>query len=125
MSYRLINANEIAEKYPVVNEMECIYADLPNGLDGKHYTLVDNKPCALVDTVSMMASADYKERFKAEYYQLKIRYQKLQNILDKWDNGELDFEPTCPRCIYDRQIQGMEVYLDTLVDRAELENIEL
>ena len=119
MSYRLVNANEIAEKYPVVNEMDCIYADLPNGLDGKHYSLVDNKPCAFVDAVSM------KEKFKAEYYQLKIRYQKLKIFLDKWDNGELDFDPTCPRSIYDRQIQGMEIYLDALADRAELECVEL
>ena len=27
----------------------------------------------LQDTMSMMVSDDYKERFKAEYYQLKIR----------------------------------------------------
>lgn len=30
----------------------------------------------LRDTAEMMNSADYKERFKAEYYQLKIRYGK-------------------------------------------------
>lgn len=37
MSYRLIDSNELAEKYPEVNDMPCMYADLPNGLDGKHY----------------------------------------------------------------------------------------
>lgn len=31
----------------------------------------------LKDTVEMMTSSDYKERFKAEYYQLKLRYNKL------------------------------------------------
>lgn len=30
----------------------------------------------LSDTVQMMNSADYKERFKAEYWQTKIRYDK-------------------------------------------------
>ena len=39
MSYRLIDSNELVLKYPEVNDMPCIYADLPNGLDGKHYTL--------------------------------------------------------------------------------------
>lgn len=37
MSYRLINANDIAEKYPEVNDMPAIYADLENGLDNKYH----------------------------------------------------------------------------------------
>lgn len=32
----------------------------------------------LKDTVSLMASDDYKDRLLAEYWQLKIRHQKLQ-----------------------------------------------
>lgn len=79
----------------------------------------------LKDTVELMESADYKDRFKAEYYQLKIRYEKLKAMLDKWDNGSLEFAPTCPREIYDKQIKGMEIYLDILVDRAEIEGVEL
>lgn len=82
-------------------------------------------PTELKDTVELMISEDYKERFKAEYYQLKIRYEKLKVMLDKWDNGELDFEPTCPREIYDKQIEGMETYLDVLKDRSEIEGVEL
>ena len=35
MSYRLVDSNDLAIKYPEVNDMSCIYADLPNGLDGK------------------------------------------------------------------------------------------
>ena len=38
-----------------------------------------------------MTSKDYKERFKAEYYQLKIRYEKLDAMIKNWDN--LSFEP--------------------------------
>lgn len=82
-------------------------------------------PTELKDTVELMTSEDYKERFKAEFYQLKIRYEKLKVMLDKWDNGELDFEPTCPREIYDKQIEGMEIYLDVLKDRAEIEGVVL
>ena len=37
MSYRLIDSNAIAEEYEWVNDMPCIYADLPNGLDGNYY----------------------------------------------------------------------------------------
>lgn len=79
----------------------------------------------LRDTVDLMLSDDYKDRFKAEYLQLKIRYEKLKVMLDKWDNDELDFTPTCPREVYDEQIEGMETYLDVLVDRAGLEGIDL
>ncbi len=41
----------------------------------------------LRDTVELMNSADYKERFIAEYQQLVIRYKGLRNMLDKWDRG--------------------------------------
>lgn len=49
MSYRLINANEIANKYPEVNDMKCIYADLPNGIDGKLYNFHGEE--AVIDKV--------------------------------------------------------------------------
>ena len=39
MSYRLVDANELALVIPEVNTMPCIYADLPNGLDNGHYDL--------------------------------------------------------------------------------------
>ena len=43
MSYRLIDSNEIAIKYPEVNEMDCIYVDLPNGLDNE-YHYIESEP---------------------------------------------------------------------------------
>lgn len=79
----------------------------------------------LNETVDLMLSEDYKERFLAEFMQLKIRYTKLRTMLDKWDNNELEFTPTCPREIYDKQISAMESYIDVLADRAEIEKIEL
>ena len=79
----------------------------------------------LVDTVEMMNSSDYKERFKAEYAQLVIRVNGLKNMLDKWDRGELDFTPTCPREIYNDQMEYMVNYMTVLADRAYMENIDL
>lgn len=35
MSYRLIDSNAIAIKYPEVNEMPCVYANLPDGMNGQ------------------------------------------------------------------------------------------
>lgn len=79
----------------------------------------------LKDTVALMESADYKERFKAEYYQLKTRFEKLKAMLDKWDNGTLEFTPTCNRGIYNFQIKAMGEYIACLETRAVIENIEL
>ena len=79
----------------------------------------------LKDTIDLMQSEDYKERFKAEYQQLKIRFEKLKAMLDKWDKGELEFTPTCNRGIYNFQIRAMADYLATLETRAVIENIEL
>ena len=79
----------------------------------------------LSETVEMMNSTDYKERFKAEYNQLAIRYKGLKTMLDKWDNGTLQFEPTCPRSTYNMQIKAMADYLAVLEARAVMENIVL
>lgn len=77
----------------------------------------------LKDTVEMMTSDDYKERFKAEYWQLKIRRDKLQNMVDNWDN--LDFTPTCAYSTYVCQLLAMEDYMTLLRNRAEQEEVEL
>lgn len=79
----------------------------------------------LKDTVELMNSADYKERFVAEYQQLVIRYRGLRNMLDKWDRGELEFMPTCPRSTYNMQIRAMTDYIAVLEARAVMEGITL
>lgn len=79
----------------------------------------------LKDTVNLMNSTDYKERFKAEYMQVRIRYEKLKAMLDKWNTGKLNFMPTCPRGVYNFQIRAMADYIASLEARAAIENIEL
>lgn len=79
----------------------------------------------LKETVELMTSSDYRERFVAEYEQLVIRYQGLRNMLDKWDRNELDFTPTCPRSTYNMQIKAMTDYIGVLEARAVMEGIEL
>lgn len=79
----------------------------------------------LKDSIPMMQSDDYKERFKAEALQVAIRLDKLNSMLEKWDGGTLDFEPSCPYWLLSTQRNAMEIYLETLVQRAEIEGIEL
>lgn len=79
----------------------------------------------LKDTVALMNSPDYKERFKAEYYQVKIRYDKLGEMLCKLRNGTLEFEPVCSETLLSRQLYHMRMYLIDLETRAKIEGIEL
>jgi len=79
----------------------------------------------LKDTIPMMTSPDYKERFKAEYYQLKIRLEKLSAMLDKYVAGVLDFTPSCPFYIFQDQEANMKRYLRILENRAKIEKIDL
>ena len=73
----------------------------------------------------LMLNSDYKERLIKEYTELKTRYNRLQEMLDKWDEGKLDFTPTCPRELYNMQLRAMKEYLDILVIRAKFEDIQL
>jgi len=79
----------------------------------------------LKDTIKLMQSKDYKERFKAEYYQTKIRYQKLHSMTIKYEAGTLNFEPFCSLELLNEQKKYMGMYLHTLEVRAEIENIKL
>ena len=84
-----------------------------------------NKIVNLVDTVDMMSSPDFKERFKAEYYQLKIRADSLNNMLIKMLTNNLDFKPKCSFDLLNAQLRAMDLYMNYLEDRAEIEGIEL
>lgn len=79
----------------------------------------------LKDTINLMQSDDFKERFKAEYYQTEIRYNKLSEIIGKYYDNALKFTPKTPIRILEAQLNAMGVYLDMLQRRAEYENITL
>ena len=79
----------------------------------------------LKDTIEFMNSSDYKERFIAEYLQLKIRISGLATMLEKYKNGKLNFTPTCSYNLLHSQLVFMGAYLETLEKRAKLEGIEL
>lgn len=79
----------------------------------------------LKDTIEMMQSEDYKERFKAEYQQTKIRYEKLHKMLIKAEAGTLEFEPKCSLILLREQKRHMGNYLWCLEVRAEKEGIIL
>ena len=75
--------------------------------------------------IELMKSEDYKDRFKAEYYQLEDRATKLSNMLEKYKAGTLNFTPSCSYELLNSQLKAMNEYLQYLIIRAEIEGIEL
>ena len=79
----------------------------------------------LNETVALMNSPDYKERFRAEYHQTKIRYDKLDAMTVKYEAGTLNFTPSCSLELLKEQKKHMCNYLRCLKIRAEIEGIDL
>jgi len=86
---------------------------------------MEARPMELRDTVDLMNSTDYKERFKAEYLQLKLRMHGLSNMLRKYKAGELSFTPSCSYDLLNAQFKAMDLYASFLEERAEIEGIDL
>lgn len=91
----------------------------------------------LRETVDLMNSGDYKERFIAEYWQTKIRYEKLKAFNNKIEAayrtdceqcGDRKVEMPkhdCPADLLREQQNRMGEYLHILEVRAEIEGIDL
>jgi hypothetical protein len=94
----------------------------------------------LKDTVYLMNSDSYQERFKAEYYQTKIRYEKLKAFNNKIEAAEITSytsmgdeyrkvvempEHDCPDFLLREQEKAMAEYLHILELRAVIEGIIL
>lgn len=79
----------------------------------------------LKNTIELMLSNDFKERFKAEYYQLDNRIAGLQRMLEGYKNGTLNFTPNCSYEILNEQLACMKAYRHVLIKRAKIENIDL
>lgn len=79
----------------------------------------------LADTIPYMNSSDYKDRFIGEYWQTRIRYDKLHDMTVRYEAGKLNFTPTCPLDLLKEQKKYMGMYLNKLEIRAVLEEINL
>ena len=94
----------------------------------KEFTFKEATPkdeLELKDTVALMNSADYRDRFMAEYIQLDIRTRKLEKMINKYKRGELIFTPSCTISMLEAQLGIMTEYRLLLRMRAKKENIML
>lgn len=94
-----------------------------------YVVLKEKKIMELKETIELMCSNDYKERFIAEYNQTKIRYEKLKNFCNKIEVEEMlgkeETKHDCPLELLREQQKYMGLYLSILEKRALIENVEL
>lgn len=89
----------------------------------------------LKDTMYWMTSDDYKKRFIAEYWQTKIRYERLKQMNTRIEAAErTKYAPStqarepkhdCPMEILREQQLVMGEYLHLLELRAVIEDVDL
>lgn len=83
------------------------------------------------ETVSLMLSPDYKDRFVAEYRQTKLRYENLKAYCNRIeaamrDPAKVDMPPhDCDLDLLREQQNYMGRYLGILELRAIIEGIDL
>ena len=82
----------------------------------------------LSDTVFLMESAEYKNRFVGEYLQLRIRIDKLNKFLAEYRVKMATGESIPYKCTYNMledQLCAMEQYRQSLEERAIVEDIDV
>ena len=83
----------------------------------------------LKQTEDLMNSSDYKERFAGEYWQTKIRYEKLKNFNNRIEASSLvnieEPKHDCPYHLLKEQQRLMGEYLHILEVRAIIEKVDL
>ena len=104
-------------------------------LDEKNYQLKGNTKNERRNTRTATAAdqaqpasadgSDYGERMRVEYRELTARAGRLRDMLQRYADGTLDFEPTCPITLLSRQLDVMDEYAVLLRHRAKIEHVDL
>ncbi len=80
-------------------------------------------PKYLEETVGGMLSPSWRERFLAEYHQVKIRADRLHEMIACYEAGTLEFTPESPLKLLKKQEKAMRDYLYCLEVRGETEGV--
>lgn len=127
-----INKNDVEKLKNALADMKDVVSKIPDTqfvMPVKQGVITDNKQndieTELHDIIGLMCSEDYKDRFKAEYLQLKMRYNKLHNMIVKYEANKLEFKPSCNIELLKKQKAAMGNYLYCLEVRAQVEGIDL
>lgn len=105
-------------------------ADDPEGTIGLDRTggpnSLDHVPRLRGDRTIKTGGAESEgDGMNAEYHELIRRADRLRDLLAKYADDTLDFEPTCPIALLSRQLDVMDEYALILRRRASIEHIDL
>lgn len=78
----------------------------------------------LKDTIDMMCSGKYEERFMAEYYQLKLRIEDLNRLLLECKENKSSTGINFKYNLLSKQLNHMQKYAILMEARASFENID-
>lgn len=127
-----INESDVKKIKDALESMKDVVSKIPDTqfmMPVKQGVITNNKKndleTELHDIIGLMCSEDYKDRFKAEYLQLKMRYNKLHKMIVKYEANKLDFKPSCDIELLKKQKAAMGNYLYCLEVRAQIEGIDL
>lgn len=127
-----INENDVEKLKNALTDIKDVVSKIPDSqytMPAKQGVITDNNKndleTELHDIIGLMCSEDYKDRFKAEYLQLKMRYNKLHNMVVKYEANKLEFKPSCDIELLKKQKAAMGNYLYCLEVRAQVEGIDL
>lgn len=73
----------------------------------------------LKETIPMMMSDNYSDRLKAEYFQLKIRTEKIKETLDRYPQPLINLD------LLVAQYKAMQMYKKILEARLVDEDIDI
>lgn len=79
----------------------------------------------LSETINLMTSDDWKDRFVAEYAQLVIRLSKLEDVLNNTSDTYVAVDDGRVRALMLKQRDAMESYKMCLEKRADIAGIDL
>lgn len=79
----------------------------------------------LKDTIELMTSTDWKERFKAEYLQCVIRLKKLIDYIHELEDGTKPMNYEGEKLLLGAQYGYMVSYIHALEDQSYCLGIEL
>ena len=87
---------------------------------------VDHVPRLRDDrTIKTGGKEDERSGMRVEYMALTAHAGRLRDMLQRYADGTLDFEPACPIALLSRQLDVMDEYALILRRRASIEHISL
>ena len=83
--------------------------------------IMEKRPEELKELTELVCSSNYKERFLGEYWSLKLRAEKLAEMIKRWEEGTLTFAPVCSQDIlkeHEYQFKDQQNQINELGNRA-------